>query len=300
MIVLKPVPITDAMLLSSSVPETDHPVWAAGTSYAAGQRVIKGHRIWEGLQASTGKDPEAGLVDAQKLPYWLEVSSTNRWRMFDATVNSLTVATNSLVVDVQPGAIDSVGLIELVGTTAKVELFDGAALIYTRTAQIDNTIILSWLDYFFEEYESASVLVFDGLPKYRTGKVRITITGPGEVACGSAVLGTTYELGEAQLGVGVGINDYSKKETNIFGVTKIVQRAFSKRNSVAMRFDTPRLRRVYALLAELRATPCLWIAAPHDVQTYAPLVVFGFWRDFNIEIAYPQVSLCSLELEGMI
>jgi len=56
---VKPVDITDAML-TSSVPETDHPEWLPTTSYAAGARVIKTatHRIYESAAGGNlGNDP---------------------------------------------------------------------------------------------------------------------------------------------------------------------------------------------------------------------------------------------------
>lgn len=296
--VIKPVTITDAMLLSSSVPETDYAAWNSGTTYAIGERAIKGHKIWESLQGSnTNHDP---LTDTSDPPFWLEVSSTNRWRMFDETVNSQTTATSSIVVEVQPGAINAVGLIELSGASAKVELLDGSTVVYSQTQTIDNTILLDWYDYFFEAYDPASALVFENVPSYLGGTVRITIEGPGTVGCGGAVFGTSYDIGEAQRGAAAGVIDYSRKDTNPFGVTKVLERAYSKRATLSLMVATSRIRRQQALLASLRATPCLWVGVPEDAQTYAPLVIYGYWRDFQIEIAYPMKSLCSLELEGMI
>ena len=36
--VLAPIAVTDSMLTSSTVAETDHAEWAVGTAYTAGQR----------------------------------------------------------------------------------------------------------------------------------------------------------------------------------------------------------------------------------------------------------------------
>ena len=45
---IEPFKITDAKLTAHSVPENDHPVWSAATSYAIGNRVIRAqtHRIY--------------------------------------------------------------------------------------------------------------------------------------------------------------------------------------------------------------------------------------------------------------
>ena len=54
--VIKPVAVTDAVLISSTAPETDYSAWAAGTAYSVGNLVIRTstHRIYERLIA--GKD----------------------------------------------------------------------------------------------------------------------------------------------------------------------------------------------------------------------------------------------------
>ena len=37
---IRPTTLTDAMLTSSTAPENDYAVWASGTAYAVGSRVI--------------------------------------------------------------------------------------------------------------------------------------------------------------------------------------------------------------------------------------------------------------------
>ena len=37
---IRPTALTDAMLTSSTAPENDYAVWASGTAYAVGSRVI--------------------------------------------------------------------------------------------------------------------------------------------------------------------------------------------------------------------------------------------------------------------
>lgn len=295
--VLQPVTITDAMLISHSIAEDDYTAWNSATAYAVGDRCIQNHTVYEALQAGTNHSPDNDATLA--LPYWLEVSSTNRWRAFDQQVNSQTTATTSFTFTVQPGAINAIGFVELTGSTVRVQMFDGATSIYDSTQNIDSTSLLSWFDYFFGAYDLSAALVFENVPAYLSATVVVTITGTGTVGCGGALFGQMYDLGDTQFGASAGITDYSAKTTNIYGVTKITKRAFSKRSSQKLILDNATLRRVQALLANLRATPCLWIGAS-DTQTFSPLAVYGYWRDFQLEIAYPRRSYCSLEIEGMI
>jgi hypothetical protein len=106
-------------------------------------------------------------------------------------------------------------------------------------------------------------------------------------------------LGDTEFGATAGITDYSRKETDDFGVTTFVRRAFSKRMSARAMVPTAQVGKLQRALADLRATPCVWVGAD-DMTMYAPLVVFGFYRDFSINVAYPTRSYCSFEVEGLI
>lgn len=295
--VLKPTGVTDAVLVSSTLAESDAPAWSGATTYTTGQVVIAGHRVWESLQSSNlNHNP---VTDTSDPPYWLDVGPTNRWAMFDQVVNTRSSGAAPIVVELQPGIINAIGLIELQGTSARVQMHDGATQVYDQTRSLDGTPILDWYDYFFEPYDVASEVLFEGLPQYLTGIVTVTIAGTGTVACGGLIAGNAYSLGGVEYGATAGITDYSRKETNAFGVTTLVRRSYSRRSSQRLRLPKAQVRRVAALLADLRATPCLWIGVEDDTDSYAPLVVFGWYRDWQIEVAYARESLCSLEIEGM-
>ena len=52
---------------------------------------------------------------------------------------------------------------------------------------------------------------------------------------------------------------------------------------------------IHRSLAALRATPVLWIGS----ESFESLTVYGFYKEFSIDIAYPTVSYCSLTIEGL-
>ena len=49
------------------------------------------------------------------------------------------------------------------------------------------------------------------------------------------------------------------------------------------------------LLAEYRATPIVYIGS----DAYASTIVYGFYKDFTVVIAYYLKSICNLEIEGL-
>lgn len=296
--VLVPVAIEDAQFVSSSVPETDFAAWSAATTYALAAKVIYKHRIWESLQASNlNKVP-----DAVGSTWWLDIGPTNQWAMFDGQTSTATKAIGSLTTTVLPGrAVNGAAAIGVTGIqSAKAEMFDGATLVFTQTKTVDNTFISNWYEYFFEPYDVQTELIFGPMPPYASATVRLTLTGSTgstPVGCAAFSVGSTVEIGEVQAGAGAGIVDYSRKETDTFGTTTLVRRNFAKRTNYDMLVENSQLRRVFSTLAELRATPAVWIGS--DDYKLSPLVVYGFYKDFSINIAYRSFSTCSLEIEGL-
>jgi hypothetical protein len=114
------------------------------------------------------------------------------------------------------------------------------------------------------------------------------------------LVGLVYELGEEGLeqGATVGIIDYSRKDTDPeTGVTTFTRRAFSKRMSGQFLLNNGQLNAVQRILAEIRAVPSVFIGS--EAADYSPLIVYGFYRDFSIDIAYPTKSFCRIEVEGL-
>mgnify|MGYP003498513904 CR=1 FL=1 len=257
------------------------------------------HKIYECLVGNTGAHPLLNLTGIT--PNWLEYGSTNRWKMFDGEIGTSTSGTTPLTVKLKPGPITSVALLELVGTSVTVSMKDQAAgtTVYNQTITLDGTLIVDWYSYFFEPYRQLTEVVLTDLPSYGKPELTMTVTGTASttVSCGVAIVGNAYSLGETEYGASFGIIDYSVKSTNAFGVTTIVKRKYSKRMDARLALLNTDLNRVQQLLASLRSTPVLWVGT--DIATYSPLNVYGFYKDFTVEVAYYTTSYCSLQIEGI-
>lgn len=295
--VIAPVTISDTNFVSSTVAETDHAAWSSGTTYAAGARVIltSTHKIYQSLQASnTNHDPTTAT------DWWLEVGPTNRWSCFDNALGSATTATASMTVVVKPGDINAVALLGLVGETVTVtyKTATGGTVIYTRTIDLDGTAIGSVYDWFFAPWAQKDTVILTDLPSSWTeGELTITITATNTVALGVLAAGNVIDLGSTRTGVSAGITDFSKKETDQFGRTTFVQRRFARLVDSKLVFTNDNLARVYTTLSDLRTTPAVWL--PSDDSLFDPLIVFGIYKNFSIDIAYRHVSYCTLTLEGL-
>ena len=293
---IRPTTLTDAMLTSSTAPETDYPAWSSVTAYTVGARVIltATHRRYEALAASTNVSPS---TDPTK---WLDLGPTNRWAMFDARVGTATSRAASLQVGLAPGAIDALALIDTEAESATVTLTAGGVQVYSRsqTFNVGGVAIDNWFSWFFEPLGQKTSMLFLDLPVYAAGQLSVTLTrdNPADsVSCGTLLVGRQLSLGDTEHGADIGIIDYSRKETDQFGVTSVVERAFAKRMTAKVVLSTDAIDDIHRSLAALRATPVLWIGS----ESFESLTVYGFYKEFSIDIAYPTVSYCSLTIEGL-
>lgn len=295
---IRPSTINDAALTASNVAETDYTAWSGATTYALGDRVrVVGtniHDIYESLQASNlNYDP------ATSPTWWVKVSATNRWKMFDTSVSTQTSNADSIAVTVtSPDRINSVALVNVDCASVTVSMTDVTdGVVYNKTVNmVSDSGITDWYAWFFEPIVRLSDKIITGLPSYANAAVAVTLTATGGTAlCGALVVGTEKDIGQALSGARVGIQDYSRKEKNAFGDYTIVERAFAKRARFSVLVDSRYVDELVKLLAKYRAIPIVYAATDSRSST----IVFGFYKDFDIVIRYPTFSECSLEIEGL-
>lgn len=284
------------MLTSSTVAETDHAAYNAGTTYTIGQRVIVttgDHSIYESLQnGNTGNAPVTSPT------WWLKVSATNRWKAFDIKVADQVSRATSINYVLAPGIIDAMALLNIDATSVQVTITDPTdGVVSDQTIDLTSAEnVIDGYTYCFEPIIRRTDLALFDLPPYATASVSITVTYTGGTAkLGELIVGRASRLGYTEYSPSVGIVDYSRKEVDTFGNYIVVQRAFSKRVSCNLFLDNGYVDEVVRQLSLYRATPLVWVAA----DDYTSLIVYGYYRSFDVVIPYPTQSTCSLEIEGL-
>ena len=300
--VIKPVAFVKATHLLDSNAGEPIATWSGGTTYAASTesspvKVFYLDRIYESLQgANQNKLPTTNPT------YWLDIGPGNVVAMFDTQVSTTTTKTTSslpLIVTLSTGSINSVALVNVSGSTSvSFHAESDGVTVYDGTVDMANTFIGDWYEYFFNDFDELSVALKTDLPPYPDMTLTITVYGSSSVSVGACVFGTVIDLGLTRVGPKVGIIDYSKKETDTYGTTTFVQRAFARKASISAFVDNSRLNRITGALSALRATPTIWIGS-ELADLSETLVIYGFARDWSVDIAYPQQSLCTLEIEGL-
>ena len=299
--IIKPTTISDVMLTSSSIaePSSGEVLWAAGTAYTVGQKAIRTttHTIYERLVAGTTATlPENDAVN------WLPIGPTNKWAMFDRKVGTISSNPTSLTVVINSGPISGLALLNIVGSTVSVTMKDapGGTTIYSKTIALEGTEINTVYDWFFTEYEQLSDLVLTDLPEtYTNPQLTVTIsTSVGSVSIGNMQIGKVINVGSTQFGATAGINDYSKKTVDVFGNIDVIERSYSKRTTLQCLTDRIEFSKIYKSIASIRAIPCVYIGV--DAEGFDPFIVYGYFKDFSIVVAYPDHHLCNLEIEGLV
>lgn len=297
--IIKPHLITDSMMVSSSVAENDWPAWVSGTTYALGAKVVRAgvHKIFQRYAA--GSSTVAPELDPT---IWQDIGPTGKWAPFDNVVGTLATGSSPLNYTLRTGFTDSLALFELTGRYVDVVMKDatGGTVVYQKRIDLEVGDIETIFDWFFSELDLRNDIVVTDLPgQYASAELSITLTTTsGNASVGVIKPGLISDLGETQYGAKVGIDDYSRKERDAFGNTVITERAYSKRGSFTLMTTLGTFNRIYRTLAALRATPCVYIGT--EDAGYEPLLIYGFFSSFSIDITYPNYHLCSLDIEGLI
>lgn len=376
---IKPLPITNSVLASSSVAETDYPQWSIGTTYGVGDYVIytnpsstvtvsngspaiiswtnNGLAVGDSFSITTTGTLPTGIVAGKEYyivsivsannftvsdslngtpistisagsgvhtatatihkiyqslvvsnvgnkpltspTYWVDTGATNRWRMFDKGISSKTVAYGSITISLSTTErVDSVALFGLSADTVEIVVTDPTeGVVYDETySMVSDSGVVDWYTYFFTPVVRKGGLVVTELPPYSGGNITITLSSiGGTVECGSCVLGQARYWGEAQLGMTVGIQDYSIKTRDAYGNYVIQQRAFNKRADISIYLDNLVIDEFQTQMANFRAIPIVYVSS----TTYESGTIYGFYKDFAVNISYPTMSVCTMTLEGL-
>ena len=297
--------INDSTLTSSSVPENDTTEWTSGGSFAADATcmvtttangaAVATHLIYKSIAGSnTGNDPTA----TGGATYWTALYSTNRWKMFNTTVQQQTVLAGGFNVVITPAAIISgVSAVNVDCESITILMVDPVeGTVFNQSySMVSDSGITSWYAYFFTPITRDSDLAVLGLPPYANAVITVTFTATGDAKCGALVLGITQNIGISQYGASFGIQDYSTKTTDAAGNVSIDVGSFSDIADVDVLIETPRFAQIKKILTDARSVPSVWIVEP-DVQG---LIIYGYFREFNILMTNPNVSLTTLSIEGL-
>ena len=296
--VIKSIETTDAILTDSNILENEHPLWVSGTTYSIDDKVIYQHRIYNRVIAGGG-----ALTPDLDLTNWSDLGATNKYRMFDNIISSVSSRTGGIQFTLTPNqVVNSIALLNVNASTVRVVMNDPVeGVVYDQTRELrSSSEVTDYFSYFFAPLVSLTDLntaVFLDLPSKPTATITVYISsGAALVEVGEVVYGIQSIIGRTNYGTSIGIKSYSRKDIDEFGKVTVVKRKNSKYCEYDVDIDNTNLVFVQRLFQDIDSVPCVFIGNP-DMEE---LIVYGFYSDFKSTISFPTVSKCTLRVEGLI
>ena len=283
--------ITDAMLISSNIPEIDYAAWSGATTYAAGARVIvvSTDSVYESKVAGNlNNDPVADVDPVTGIgTYWLIARATNRWQVFDKSVSeAMNTFLSFAGYTIQPGiACDTIVVFGLGSSDV-----DGALLdIHVNGVQVFGNFVLG------------GTFILTGISVGVTDQIEFNVVNTfgagGKIVIGQICVGNSVEIGDLLTGGTVGMTDYSKKERDTFGNLVVIERGFAAKVQYEVAIPTEKSLSVYTSMAYVRARPTVY----HGGELSVPygMVQLGILNDFSISQPNMTISNLSISVDGL-
>lgn len=303
MIIIKPITLTDAMITSHSIAETEV-AWSALPTYAAADVVKYGnHKKYSSKQGSNLNNIPTAYPDEGA--WWLDEGSTNRWNMFDLVTNIESSGTSPVSFTLTPGTpVSALHFDGIVSDTIDISVSDGVSEVYARTVDTRTRDILSWADFYYEPYRYKKYVILHDLPRGVANPV-ITITltsSTGTCSLEGFIFGIHYVLGDSMAeGANYTRLSYSQFDKDNFGTVRLTPRGGASKANVRVSLDPRSVDRVMNLLEEFDAQVLSWSAVSSmDLQFFRPFAIRGVYRSpFSLDVAkYVRADL-TLEIEGI-
>ena len=296
--VIKSVVTTDAILTSSNIPEDEYPAWVSGTSYTALDKVIYEHKIYERIVTGAGTTtPDLDQVN------WLDSGYTNRYRMFDNIISSISSQMGGIEFTLTPSqVVNGIALLNVNASTVRVVMTDPVeGVVYDRTKELrSSSNVIDYYSYFFApliDLGDLDTAIFLDLPNHPSATITVYISsGAALVSVGEVVYGVQSIVGRTNYGTAIGITSYSRKDVDEFGTVTVIKRKNSKYADYDIDIDNTNLAFVQRLFQDIDSVPCVFIGNPEMEE----LIVYGFYKEFKATISYPTVSKCTLRVEGLV
>lgn len=285
-----------------SIGDVEGPTFSVSNEWL---QIIAGEAfLYEGVRQTFSVTPETDylFVFVSKSA---TASDTPYYRIYDATHSTDIIAVTEAETngDYNWGCIQKVEFTIPAGCTSiLIDLLAGQGqtvsfyspkmckVEYTNIVSIDSYGKTDIVETDILEFDNCSLLLeFDG----------VVDSGSG-VHVGEIIIGNNTNIGTILYSPTVSITDYSKKSQDEFGDWIILEREYSKNLTCEMLISNSDLLSTFEFLESVRPESnedfMVWIGH----EDYSCMIVYGFCRDFNIVMQWPDYSLVNLEIEGVV
>jgi hypothetical protein len=137
------------------------------------------------------------------------------------------------------------------------------------------------------------------VPPYSDGVVTVTVTSTsGDAGLGALVVGTFVNLGQTQYSAVSDVLNFSTVERDSEGNAIFEPRRNVPKSQQTVFSDKLQVNKIINTRKDLNAKPALWYGLDDATDGYFEAVsILGFYREFEINLDYPNHAVLSIELE---
>ncbi len=281
--------------------------WSSGATYTKEDIVRQNIELYESaVDGNTGNDP---LTTTNiESPKWIARGKINRLRMFDEYVNSDTTGgTDGIIVVISNCRADQIALFGTTGEIIKIEILDENNIsqwIFENNNEYKRDVG-SWYEYFFKEFPG--VVRFDRairlpwqISPVRGEKIKISITGGDNTACGHCLLGIEKYLGETQWGPEIGRLFFGVCERDKYGRVFLGKGPTAKIVNCELRVLPGNEDYVDSLLDELLGYRLVFNLNNFINNQFGALIVYGFLLKHWEALKTLNYTIVRMDIEGLI
>lgn len=278
MILLEPIQITDSILTSHSVVESES-AWDSETEYSQGdeRKFGSNHDLFRSkINSNTGNTP---VVYPDETAYWYHIGKTNKHNAFDLNTNIQTVGASPMTFVIEPDQVaTAVYFDNFEADTIQVDVSNSG---YARSSKGRTRDVLNYYGFGFNENRFKSSVAFFDLPAGLTNPViTVTITrNDGDVKLGGFAVGKHYVLGvDDSEGTAYNRLSFSEFGRDDFGNIRLTPRAGASKASVDMEVEANKMDFIISKLTAIDAQVMVWSSLTDETNSY--------FRPFNIRGVY--------------
>lgn len=293
-------------VLSSTVPEKDAedgPEWDPAATYGPDDVVRRNHARYKSITsaANRGADPETSHEGISAK--WRKLGATNRHALVDDFLHTRTIARGetSMTFSVPFNRCTSFALLNVEAAEVHVRVCDDTGDVFYENhfMMTEDLTSFSAFRYCFYPLGAAHDVVATEVPMPILGTLEVTLTATENPAIGQVVCGRSHSIGQTQQDAEVGETDYSRRQTDQYGVTTFIKGASAGNMDLNIYLHPEQSDAVKRILSDLRATPALWVGDNSD-QGHQALTIWGWRDDYRLRYAGPSKMELRLSIQGLI
>lgn len=284
--------------VSSNVTESET-LWLATDLYNTLDERRYGHYmyVYSGLNGTNSATNPSIATDV-----WVKKSPTNYWAMLDGITSTQTSRADNITVEIATNNFDTLSLLEVEAKSIILTLTVADTVVYTQTYYLQNeSEVVDFFSYCFSDFIFKTSMYSQDIPLYLGGTLKIEIINPGLTAkCGRLVCGRSLYVGESKYGASLGLDSFSVKQKDEFGIETLVHRGAVNLDNYSIKIPTQKIPVLKKKMIEFDAIPLLFVFDESVNSKTEHLLNYGYYQNMSILLSNPVASTISLTVKGIL